>query len=86
MKQFHLQICTPSGTWYDGEAGQLSVRGSGGSLSILAGHIPYTTAVVPHECRVYTPDGAVKTGHCGEGFVTTDGTVTRMILSSFSWE
>lgn len=86
MKQFQLQICTPAGTFFDGEAGQLSVRGVSGSLSVLAGHAPFATVIQPPECRVYLPDGSVREGVCGDGFLTTDGTLTRLFLSTFSWK
>ena len=38
MNKFKLQIAAPDGLRYDGEAVQLSVRGIGGDLAVLAGH------------------------------------------------
>ena len=53
MKSFKLEIATPDGMRYDGDAVQVSVRGIGGELAILAGHIPFCTALGKGECRVY---------------------------------
>ena len=51
MKAFKVQIAAPDGLRYDGEAVQLSVRGIGGELAVLAGHIPFVTALKDGECR-----------------------------------
>ena len=53
MKKFHLQIAAPDGLRYDGDAVQISVRGIEGELAVLAGHIPFVTALKAGECRVY---------------------------------
>ena len=45
MKNYHLIISTPDGNVFDGEAAMLTVRGSEGELAVLAGHIPFITAV-----------------------------------------
>ena len=57
MKKFRLQIAAPDGMRYDGDAVQISVRGIEGDLAVLAGHIPFVTALRGGECRVYTGDG-----------------------------
>ena len=44
MNTYRLQITTPSGVMFDGEAVQLSVRAIDGDCAILAGHIPFATA------------------------------------------
>ncbi len=56
MKTFKLIISTPSGNVYENEVSQLSVRGVEGSLSVLAGHIPFITTLVPGKIRVETED------------------------------
>ena len=53
MKKFHLQIAAPDGLRYDGDAVQISVRGIEGDFAVLAGHIPFVTALKAGECRVY---------------------------------
>ena len=60
MKTFKLQIAAPDGLIYDGEAVQLSVRGIAGDLAVMAGHIPFVTALADGDSRVYLGDGTVK--------------------------
>ena len=62
MSNFRLQIASPSGMVYDGEAKQISVRAIDGDVAILAGHIPYVTALKGGECRVYIGDEIKKGG------------------------
>ena len=46
MNTFRLTIATPDGAAFDGEADMLSVRGVMGDLAIMAGHVPFVTAVM----------------------------------------
>jgi len=54
MKSFHLRITSPDGDAFSGSAVMLSLRGTEGDLAILAGHIPFVTAVVPCQITVET--------------------------------
>lgn len=45
MNEYHLTVSTPSGTVFDGDAVFLSLRGAGGDLAVMAGHIPFVTTV-----------------------------------------
>ncbi len=86
MKAFKLQIAAPDGMRYDGEAYQLSVRGIGGELAILAGHIPFVTALKPGECRVYTDEnGQIKRGTCSGGMLMVSKDCVRIMSSDFVW-
>lgn len=86
MKTFKLQIAAPDGMRYDGEAVQISVRGIEGDLAVLAGHIPFVTALKSGECRVYTDESTVRRASCSGGMlmVGTDG--VRLLSSDFTWE
>lgn len=85
MKTFHLQIAAPDGMRYDGEAVQLSVRGIEGDLAILAGHIPYVTALKAGECRVYTGDEIRRATYSG-GMLTVTKETVRMLSAEFHWK
>ena len=85
MKNFHLQITTPDGSCFDGEAYQLSVRSIDGNVAILAGHIPYVTALTDGECRVYTNGDIIKKAHCTGGLLTVNKEIVRLISSDFKW-
>ena len=67
MNTFKLQIAAPDGMRYDGDAVQISVRGIEGDLAVLAGHIPFVTALKSGECRVYTDEKTVRRASCSGG-------------------
>lgn len=86
MKLFKLQIVTPDGMKYDGDAVQLSVRGIEGDLAILAGHIPFVTALKEGECRIYTGnDGEIKVGECTGGMLMVSDDGVNLISSDFAF-
>ena len=87
MKAFKLQIAAPDGVRFDGEAVQLSVRGIGGELAILAGHIPFVTALKEGECRVYLGDGEeIRRAQCRGGMLVVSKEAVRLMSSDFEWK
>lgn len=85
MKNFKLQIAAPDGLRYDGDAVQLSVRGIGGELAVLAGHIPFVTALQSGECRVYTEEGRIRRANCTGGMLMVSKECVRVLSSDFRW-
>jgi len=87
MKSFKLEIAAPDGLRYDGEAVQVSVRGIGGELAILAGHIPFVTALGKGECRVYLGDDGkdIRRASCGGGMLMVTKECVRILSSDFEW-
>ena len=45
MNTFHLQIVTPDGLMFDGDAEKLLVRTTEGDVGIMSGHCDYVTPV-----------------------------------------
>ena len=45
MSSFHLQIVTPDGSFFDGEANSVVVRTTGGYVSIYPHHTDYIAAL-----------------------------------------
>ncbi|MBO6052413.1 MAG: hypothetical protein J6Q17_01625 [Clostridia bacterium] len=88
MKAFRLQIAAPDGLRYDGEAFQLSVRGIAGDLAILAGHIPFVTALKDGECRVYVGENGevIRRARCSGGMLIVSRDAVRVMSSDFTWE
>ena len=84
MKEFQLQIVTPEGVLFEGAAEQLSVRSIDGETAILAGHIPYVTALAKGDCRVYT-GGNVRTAACGGGLLSVNNEKTTLLSPDFHW-
>lgn len=86
MKQFKLQIAAPDGLRFDGDATQLSVRGIGGELAVMAGHIPFVTALSDGECRIYTDDNkSIRRAACRGGMLIVSKDVVRLLSSDFEW-
>ena len=86
MKAYRLEIVSPDGPVFDGEAVQLSVRGAEGSLSILCGHMPFVTSIASGDVRVYLPDGIIRKGSSSGGFLSVSAEKTRLLVSTFTWE
>ena len=69
MNTFRLLISTPDGNVFDGAVVQLCLRGSEGDLAVMAGHIPFMTAIRAGECRFQTEDGEERAGHVDGGLL-----------------
>ena len=86
MKSFNLIISSPNGNLYNGEALRLTLRGSEGDLAVMAGHIPFVTAVKPCECKIYVDDDEIKIGHTDGGLLTVSNDGVTLLSGSFKWE
>ena len=85
MRPFHLEIASPDGMRFSGDAEQLSVRSIDGELSILCGHIPLVTALAKGECRVYV-DGKIRRAELSGGFLTVTPDAVRLLSTDFAWK
>ena len=85
MKTFHLQIVTPDGVYFDGESHEVTVPTIHGGVSILAGHIPYVTALGTGKCIVYCQE-KMREAKCSGGMLTVNRDVVRIVSSGFAWE
>lgn len=84
MSSFHLQIVTPDGLFYDGEAESISVRAVTGNLTILPWHINFVTPLGMGAAKVVT-NGQPRMAACIGGMLAvTDGQV-RVIATTFEW-
>ncbi|MBR5767351.1 MAG: F0F1 ATP synthase subunit epsilon [Clostridia bacterium] len=82
---FRLRILSPEGVTFDGEAVQISLTGSGGSLSVRAGHIPLVTATKAGVCRVWTPDSdTVSEFDCGDGILSVSNDAVTLVCDFVS--
>jgi F-type H+-transporting ATPase subunit epsilon len=86
MKSFHLQIAAPDGMRFDGDAVQISVRGIDGELAVLAGHIPFVTALKAGECRVYVDEKEIRYADYSGGMITVTKDTVRMMSADFQWK
>lgn len=84
MNTFPLQIVSPDGLCFDGEARQVRLRTIEGDVAVLAGHLPYVTAIGMGECRLVLPDGSERRAACCGGLLNVGASV-RIIASTFEW-
>ena len=85
MADFRLKIVSPDGVFFDGEAHQLSLRSIDGDVAVLAGHIPYLTAVGIGECRVYLGEGEPKRAACCGGLLNVTKEGAFLAPTTFEW-
>ena len=85
MNEYHLTVSTPSGTVFDGDAVFLSLRGAGGDLAVMAGHIPFVTTVKKCVCKVRFPDETEKTADCETGLLTVSKNGVHLLTSGVVW-
>ena len=85
MKTFLLKLASPEGNLFSGEVTKLSVRGTEGELAIMAGHVPFVTALKPCDCRIEFEDGEERVGHIDGGMLTVSGEKTVLLSGSFEW-
>ena len=85
MKTFTLSITSPEGNLFLGEVMQISVRGVEGDLAIMAGHIPFVTALAEGECRIYLPDGTLRRAKVAGGLLSVSREETSLLSSSFTF-
>ena len=85
MNTFQLNISSPEGKLFSGEATCVTLRGAEGDLAVMAGHVPFITSVQPCDVHVTLPDGAERVGRAESGLLTVarDGVT---LLGDFTWK
>ena len=86
MNTFPLIISSPDGDLFRGEAEMLILRGTEGDLAVMAGHVPFVTAVVPGQCVVITDGGERKEGQIADGLLTVAREQVTVLASGLEWK
>ncbi len=81
---YHLQIATPDGKRYDGQAVRLIVPTIDGQVGILARHINYVTALGMGPAKLVTEDGERHAACIGGMLAVTNGEV-KVLATTFEW-
>lgn len=84
MNEFELQIVTPDGLLFSGNAKKIILRTSEGDVGILPRHSDYVAPLAIGLARVFTDEGE-RTAACSGGMVTVSGGVVRVVASTFEW-
>ena len=85
MKTFHLTISSPDGNIFDGEIYKLDVRGVEGELAVMAGHVPFVTAIKSAPCAVWLDDETKKEAFCDGGLLTVGSNEAVLIAGTFKF-
>ena len=81
---YHLQIVTPDGQRYDGQAVRMIVPTIHGQVGILARHINYVTALGMGPAKLVTEDGERHAACIGGMLAVTDGEV-KVVATTVEW-
>ncbi len=82
---FHLQIVTPDGSFFDGEAEKLIVRAKGGDVCILPRHAPFVTPLGIGEATVVLSGDLRRRAACSGGMLSVTGEDVRLVATTFEW-
>ncbi len=82
---FRLQIVTPDGLAFEGEAEKISVRTIEGEIGILARHIDYVSPLGMGEAVVTDAEGKERRAACIGGMVAVHNGNVRLVATTFEW-
>ena len=86
MNSFKLKISTPDGNVFASDAVKLDVRGIEGDLAVMAGHIPFVTALKPCDCKITLPDGDERVGSVEGGLLSVSAAEVTLLASGYKWK
>ena len=75
-----VEVLTPEGEVWSGEARQVSTRTEVGEIGILANHAPVLAALRPTELRLHLSDSKTKTWAQAHGWLQVYGNRARLLL------
>ena len=84
MSSFHLQIVTPDGLFYDGQAESLNLRAARGGLTILPRHTNFVTTVGMGPAKVVL-EGKSRIAACIGGMLAMIDGEANLIATTFEW-
>lgn len=84
MTSFHLQIVTPDGLAFDGQAERVIVHGIDGAVGILARHIDFVTPLGMGEASILV-DGKERRAACIGGILSVNAGEVTLVPTTFEW-
>ncbi len=84
MRAFNIEIVTPDGLEYSGEAESLLVRTTEGDVEILAGHTDFLASLSTGTARLII-DGKKRLASTSGGFLSVKGGKVRMCATTFEF-
>ena len=86
MSTFPLTISSPDGDLFRGDAEMLILRGTEGDLAVMAGHVPFVTAIVRGRCVIVVSETERKEGAIEEGLLTVDPDQVTVLTSALEFD
>lgn len=83
MKQYKLIVSTPQGNVYENSVGMLSLRGTEGSLAIMANHIPFITTTKEGEVKIIDRDENELLADASSGLLTVTNDSVTLLCGKF---
>ena len=75
-----VEVLTPEGEVFNGEARQVSTRTAVGELGILANHAPLLAALRPAELRLHVSESEIKRFAQAHGWLQVYGNHARLLV------
>ena len=86
MKQYKLIVSTPQGNVYENSVGMLSLRGTEGSLAIMANHIPFITTTKEGEVKIIDQDENELIAEASSGLLTVTTESVTLLCGKFTFK
>ena len=86
MNTFHLIVSSPDGNLFEGDVVRLSVRGTEGELAVMAGHIPFVTALTEAPITIYHSDDTKTTATAKGGLLSVGKELVTLISGTFLFD
>lgn len=83
MRTFPLVISSPDGDVFREEIIKIRLRGTEGELAVMAGHVPFVTAVKAGNVEITKTDETVFAGNVDGGILTVSPEGTILITGTF---
>lgn len=84
MREFHLEIVTPDGIVFDGNAEAILVRTDSGDVEIMGGHTDYFATLGIGMARLKTKDNTRNASSAG-GFISVKGGEVKLVCTTFEF-
>ncbi len=78
--RFEVEVLTPEGEVFKGEARQVSTRTAGGEIGILANHAPLLAELRPAELRIHVSDSETVRYAQAHGWLQVFGNHARLLV------
>ena len=84
-KPFNLMVVTPEREFFNGEAVYVSVQSIGGSLGVMAGHVPMVSALDVGALVIQTDEHTSRTAFHSEGFIEVRPECVYILSQACEW-